>query len=114
MALRSPGKAYSAIQPHASRRFLTFKTTSGRSLTIIKGTPTTTTQDCDCSTQFPQGLQIDHRKPLINTVASYNQHIVIASGENDWPSRIETDESAAGALAKALKDMIGVKGDWFD
>ncbi|KAI4086523.1 MAG: hypothetical protein LQ344_007473 [Seirophora lacunosa] len=114
MALRSSGKAYSAIQPHVFRRSLTFKTTSGRSLTITKGTPTITTQDCDCSTQFPQGLRIDHGRPLINTVASYNQHIVIASGTNDWPSRIETDEGAAGAMAKTLKDMLGVKGDWFD
>ncbi|KAI4120194.1 MAG: hypothetical protein LQ338_007189 [Usnochroma carphineum] len=96
------------------RRLSTFKTSSGRVLAITNNTPTTTSySDCDCDIQFPQGLEIDRSRPLVNTVASYNQHVVIATGKNDWESRIENEEGS-GDMARALKDITKVQGDWFD
>ncbi|KAL8925692.1 MAG: hypothetical protein Q9208_003375 [Pyrenodesmia sp. 3 TL-2023] len=94
------------------RHLSTFKTTSGRTLSITTSlSPTSTT--CDCAIQFPNGLAIDRSKPILNTVTSYNQHIVIATGKNDWASKIENEEGV-GEMARALKDMTKVKGEWFD
>ncbi|KAL8762105.1 MAG: hypothetical protein Q9184_001850 [Pyrenodesmia sp. 2 TL-2023] len=93
------------------RRLSTFKTVTGRVLAITKDI--TPASHCNCDIQFPSGLRIDHDRPLINTVASYNQHIVIATGKNDWASKIESEEGV-GEMARALKDMTKVKGEWFD
>lgn len=89
-----------------------FRTTSGRALPIIEGT-TTTGSDCACAVQLPNGLTIDRTRPLLNTAASYNQHVVVATGKSDWASRIE-DEEGPGDTAKALKDMTKRTGEWFD
>ncbi|KAL8982709.1 MAG: hypothetical protein Q9177_005191, partial [Variospora cf. flavescens] len=109
-----PGTPYRASQSHSSRRFLTLKTTSGRNLTIIKDTPISTAQNCDCSIEFPQGLKIDRSRPLINTVAPYNQHMVIATDTSDWSSQIEKEDGFEGVMARKLKTMTGLKGEWFD
>lgn len=95
-----------------TRLLSTFKTASGRVLPITKDIPTPVSQ-CNCDIHFPSGLKIDHDRPLINTVASYNRHIVIATGKNDWASKIENEEGV-GEMARALKDMTKAKGEWFD
>ncbi|KAI4281579.1 MAG: hypothetical protein L6R35_005615, partial [Caloplaca aegaea] len=114
LAFLYPRTPYRESQFHPSRRFLTLKTTSGRNLTIIKDTPISTAQNCDCSIEFPQGLKIDRSRSLINTVASHNQHMVIATDTSDWSSQIEKEDGFEGVMARKLKTMTGLKGKWFD
>ncbi|KAL8836439.1 MAG: hypothetical protein Q9170_002927 [Blastenia crenularia] len=107
---KADGKTPSGIRYRQSRRSSTFRTASGRTL-LIKTTDTpTSTSSCDCTYQFPQGLEIDRSRPLINTVGSYNQHVVIATGKNDWESRIENEERI-GDMARALKDRTKRTGE---
>ncbi|KAL9602848.1 MAG: hypothetical protein Q9219_001543 [cf. Caloplaca sp. 3 TL-2023] len=101
-----------AIPFRQIRHSSTVRTLSHRTIPVIKGT-TTTTSGCKCDIKFPQGLEIDHSRPLINTVGSHNQHVVIATGKNDWESRIENEEGY-GDMAKALKDLTKRTGEWFD
>lgn len=88
----------------------TFTTATGQSLPITDHAPVTS---CECEANLPPGLDIDHSRPLANTVAPYNQHIVIATGKSDWSSRIE-DEEGEGNMARTLKDMTRRGGDWYD
>ena len=52
----------------------------------------------------PEGLGIDHKKPLAGTAPYYDQHIVIDTGTTTWPSRIESQETPN--LAAMLKGLI--------
>ncbi|KAL8906225.1 MAG: hypothetical protein Q9207_002147 [Kuettlingeria erythrocarpa] len=105
-------RAHRIVRLRQYRRLSTFKTAAGRVVTITKDIHPPSS-NCKCDIQFPQGLEIDRDRPLINTVASYNQHIVIATGMNDWTSKIENEEGV-GEMARVLKDMTKVKGEWFD
>ncbi|KAI4173229.1 MAG: hypothetical protein LQ343_003056 [Gyalolechia ehrenbergii] len=109
---RQAPKLHSAIFFREARHSSTVRSSTGRKLSITRGTPATIS-DCDCNIQLPKGLEIDRTRPLINTVASYNQHVVIATGKNDWESRIE-NEVGVGDMARTLKDMTKSSGEWFD
>jgi Sucrase/ferredoxin-like len=60
---------------------------------------------------MPEGLDIDHKLPLSGTMPSYSQAILIATGKNDWSSRIEDE---AGSLAQKLKGLMGRGGEFSD
>ncbi|MCJ1434884.1 hypothetical protein MMC27_004254 [Xylographa pallens] len=62
---------------------------------------------CSCA-PTPPGLAIDHQLPLAGTKPPYAQHIVICTGRDDWPSRIEDEDGPN--LAKELKGLLGPKG----
>ncbi|MCJ1318319.1 hypothetical protein MMC15_003647 [Xylographa vitiligo] len=66
---------------------------------------------CAC-TPTPTGLDIDHKRPLAGTKPPYAQHIVVCTGRDDWPSRIEDEEGPN--LAKELKKLLGPKGQFHD
>lgn len=82
---------------------------------VIKTCPSPT---CSCAAT-PTGLDIDHQRPLSGTIPGYNQHVVICTGKDDWPRRIE-DESTTGLFgrrrpfARYLKGQVGPKGDLHD
>lgn len=79
---------------------------------------------------MPEGLDIDHKKPLTGTVPRYARHVVIRTGRDDWSSRIEDEESSVQALqgseqeegpgktgvnfAKAVKALVGPRGKYHD
>ncbi|KAL8935870.1 MAG: hypothetical protein Q9211_004475 [Gyalolechia sp. 1 TL-2023] len=105
---RQPLQLHSTINFRQTRQSSTVKATSGRKLSITRGTPATRSE-CACDIQFPKGLEIDRTRPLINTVAAYNQHVIIATGKNDWDSRIENQEGI-GDMARALKEITKRKG----
>ncbi|KAL8687616.1 MAG: hypothetical protein Q9218_006262 [Villophora microphyllina] len=65
----------------------------------------TPTSKCECDDQIPPDLDIDHNRDIANTVAPYNQHIVISTGKSDWASRIE-DEEGPGNMAKIMKNLL--------
>ncbi|KAL8630439.1 hypothetical protein Q9189_003860 [Teloschistes chrysophthalmus] len=50
---------------------------------------------------------------MANTIASYNQHVVISTGKSDWASRIE-DEEGPGNMARAMKGMLKRGAEWHD
>ena len=61
----------------------------------------------------PSDLDVDRVTSLANSVPSYSQHIVIATGKNDWASKIELEpEEADGGdnVAAELKRLLGRGG----
>lgn len=81
----------------------------------IPGCPDPT---CTCAPTppMPEGLPIDHSRPLNATMAPYTQQVLIATGQADWSSRIEEDgvEKSWGSLVRGLKDMFGRGGKYAD
>ncbi|KAI9012601.1 Sucrase/ferredoxin-like-domain-containing protein [Phycomyces nitens] len=49
----------------------------------------------------PTTLNIDHSRPLRNTVPSYAIHLILMTGKSTWPAHIE-DEGMAQALINAI------------
>ena len=87
----------------------TYKTSSGQILDINGEVPTCS---CDCS-PMPSDLDIDYKRPLTNTVANHNQHLIISTGKSDWSSKIET-EKGFGRMAEAMRSLIGPQGEFYN
>ncbi|EDN90634.1 hypothetical protein SS1G_00034 [Sclerotinia sclerotiorum 1980 UF-70] len=62
---------------------------------------------------MPEGLEIDHSKPLNGTMAAYAEQVLICTGKSDWPSRIEEDNSGDN-LAADIKELMGRGGMYSD
>ena len=74
--------------------------------------PTCPSPTCACAPT--PDLDINHSRPLANSIAPYSQHILLSTGQPDWPSRIEEHDSAWGRFAAELKHALGPKGAGFD
>ncbi|CAD6439397.1 040c3b90-2891-45e8-84f2-d47d682969fe [Sclerotinia trifoliorum] len=70
---------------------------------------------CSCAEnpKMPEGLEIDHSKPLNGTMAAYAEQVLICTGKSDWPSRIEEDNSGDN-LAADIKELMGRGGMYSD
>ncbi|KAG6045849.1 hypothetical protein E4U17_008107 [Claviceps sp. LM77 group G4] len=65
---------------------------------------------------MPNGLEIDHTSRLNGVIASYSEHVLVCTGQDDWASKIE-DENGGDNLVADLGDIIlrkGVRGDLKD
>jgi hypothetical protein len=62
---------------------------------------------------MPEGLDIDHSKPLNGTMAPYAEQVLICTGKDDWMSRIE-EENSGDNLAADLKELMGRGGMYSD
>ncbi len=62
---------------------------------------------------LPEGLEIDHSKPLNGSMAPYSEQVLICTGKLDWKSRIE-DENDGDNLAADLKELLGRGGIYRD
>ncbi|KAJ4302144.1 Altered inheritance of mitochondria protein 32 [Collariella sp. IMI 366227] len=62
---------------------------------------------------MPEGFDIDHKAPLNGLISNYAQHVLICTGKDDWPSRIEEDNSGDN-LAADLRELVGPKGKFND
>lgn len=62
---------------------------------------------------MPEGLAIDHKTNLNGLISNYAQHVLICTGKDDWPSKIEEDNSGDN-LAADLKELIGRGGVYND
>jgi hypothetical protein len=62
---------------------------------------------------LPEGLEIDHSKPLNGTMAAYAEQVLICTGKPDWPSRIE-EENSGDNLAADIKELMGRGGMYSD
>ena len=88
----------------------TARQTKSRYEIIPKCPPST----CACA-PMPK-LNIDRTRPIANTVPPYTEHIVIPTGQHDWPSRIEDSDRTTdwGQLTSYLKREFGPKGSAYD
>ncbi|KAI1736687.1 Sucrase/ferredoxin-like-domain-containing protein [Xylaria scruposa] len=86
--------------------------TRPRFLSTVPRCPSPT---CECADtpEMPQGLPIDYKANLNGLMASYAEQVLICTGRNDWPSRIEEDNSGDN-LAADLKELIGRGGTYSD
>lgn len=77
--------------------------------------PTCPSPTCQCADTpaFPEGLDIDHKTNLNGLISNYAQHVLICTGKDDWPSKIEED-NAGDNLAADLKELIGRGGVYND
>ncbi|KAK4453171.1 Sucrase/ferredoxin-like-domain-containing protein, partial [Podospora aff. communis PSN243] len=68
---------------------------------------------CPCAPtpSMPPGFEIDRKTPLNGLISNYAQHVLICTGKNDWPSKIEDD--SGDNLAADLKELIGGRGAVF-
>ncbi|KAI5820106.1 Sucrase/ferredoxin-like-domain-containing protein [Pyronema omphalodes] len=71
--------------------------------------PPPSTPPCACN---PEGLDIDRDTPLMGTMPRYGKHIVVATGQTDWPSKIEMDPK--NELAGKIKAVMKKRGDPFN
>jgi len=62
---------------------------------------------------MPDGLEIDHSKSLNGTMAAYAEQVLVCTGKDDWPSRIE-EENSGDNLAADIKELIGRGGVYSD
>lgn len=66
---------------------------------------------CPCA-DTPK-LDIERKKPLIDTISPHAKHVVVHTGREDWAKRIEDDEEKPN-IAKELKALLGPKGPFYD
>lgn len=90
-----------------SRLLLQLRRSPISTLPTITGCPAPT---CACATT--PDLEIDHIKPLHNTVPRHSTHVVVHTNRDDWASRIE-DEKLPN-IAKELKALLGPKGEFYE
>ncbi|KAK3370182.1 Sucrase/ferredoxin-like-domain-containing protein [Podospora didyma] len=85
-----------------------------------KAPPFPTTQNCPSPTcpcaatpELPEGLEIDHKTQLNGLISNYAQQVLICTGKDDWPSKIEEDTSDDN-LAADLRELVGRGGAYSD
>lgn len=62
---------------------------------------------------MPEGLEIDQKTPLNGLISNYAQHVLVCTGKDDWPSRIE-EENSGDNLAADLRELVGRGGVYND
>ncbi|KAL1881929.1 Altered inheritance of mitochondria protein 32 [Diaporthe australafricana] len=62
---------------------------------------------------MPDGLEIDHKGKLNGLISNYSEQVLVCTGKDDWPSRIEEDNSGDN-LAADLKELFGRGGVYSD
>lgn len=77
--------------------------------------PTCPSPTCECAATpaMPEGLPIDHQGKLNGLISNYAEQVLICTGKDDWPSRIEDDNSGDN-LAADLKELFGRGGVYSD
>lgn len=60
-----------------------------------------------------KGFEIDHGTKLNGLMPAYQQHVLVCTGKDDWPSKIE-DEDGGENLAADLRGYFGRGGSLSD
>ncbi|GAB1314911.1 Altered inheritance of mitochondria protein 32 [Madurella fahalii] len=78
-------------------------------------TPTCPSPTCPCAPtpEMPPGFEIDHKAPINGLISNYAQHVLVCTGKDDWPSRIEEDNGGDN-LAADLRELVGRGGKFSD
>lgn len=109
---RTQIRLYSDGVPTSSRRRIPIPRTTPSFPTIESCPPST----CSCRPipSFPDGLEIDRETDLNGTMAPYYEQILVCTGRDDWPSKVEDSEGVEGPVMKSLREGLGPKGAAFD
>ncbi|KAK1539557.1 uncharacterized protein CCOS01_00871 [Colletotrichum costaricense] len=77
--------------------------------------PTCPSPTCECAATpaMPEGLDIDFKSPLNGVVSGYAEQVLVCTGQDDWVSRIE-EENSGDNLAADLKELFGRGGEYSD
>ncbi|OIW30070.1 hypothetical protein CONLIGDRAFT_597060 [Coniochaeta ligniaria NRRL 30616] len=97
------------LRPPPAARFYTTKPPP---FPVVPTCPSPTCQ-CAPTPAMPEGLEIDHKTNLNGLISNYAQHVLVCTGKDDWPSKIEDDNSGDN-LAADLKELIGRGGVYND
>lgn len=62
---------------------------------------------------MPEGLEIDQQASLNGLISNYAQQVLVCTGNADWPSRIE-EENSGDNLAADLRELVGRGGIYND
>lgn len=65
---------------------------------------------CAATPSMPEGLEIDVKSPLNGVMSGYAEQVLVCTGRDDWPSKIE-EESGGDNLAADLKELFGRGGN---
>lgn len=68
---------------------------------------------CAATPAMPEGLPLDREGPMKGAIAGYAEQVLVCTGHNHWPSRIE-EESSGDNLAADLKELFGRGGTYSD
>lgn len=68
---------------------------------------------CAATPSYPEGLEIDHKSPLNGVITGYSEHVLVCTGQDDWTSKIE-EENSGDNLAADLKELFGRGGKLSD
>ncbi|KAI0413462.1 Sucraseferredoxin-like protein [Xylaria grammica] len=70
---------------------------------------------CACADTpgMPEGLPLDYNGKLNGLISNYAEQVLVCTGQNDWSSRIE-EENSGDNLAADLKELIGRGGIYSD
>ncbi|KAM0347934.1 hypothetical protein ACHAPU_004433 [Fusarium lateritium] len=81
----------------------------------FKTVPTCPEPTCGCAATppIPDDLPLDREGPLKGAIAGYSEHVLVCTGNADWPSRIE-DDNGGDCLAADLKELFGRGGTYSD
>ncbi|KAI9149424.1 Altered inheritance of mitochondria protein [Paramyrothecium foliicola] len=77
--------------------------------------PTCPSPSCGCADTptMSEGLEIDHKSPLNGVITGYSEHVLVCTGQDDWTSKIE-EENSGDNLAADLKELLGRGGQLSD
>ncbi|KAK4159354.1 Sucrase/ferredoxin-like-domain-containing protein [Cladorrhinum sp. PSN259] len=77
--------------------------------------PTCPSPTCSCAPtpEFPPGFEIDRKTNINGLISNYAQHVLVCTGKDNWPSRIEDDNSGDN-LAADLRELVGRGGQYSD
>lgn len=103
-------RACARSTPDAARR--AFATKAAPPFPTI---PTCPAPSCPCAPtpELPEGFEIDHKAPLNGLISNYAQHVLVCTGKDDWPSRIEEDNGGDNLVAD-LRELVGPRGKYND
>ncbi|KAJ3578064.1 hypothetical protein NPX13_g2499 [Xylaria arbuscula] len=62
---------------------------------------------------MPEGLPLDYDAKLNGLISNYAEQVLVCTGQNDWSSRIE-EENSGDNLAADLKELLGRGGVYSD
>ena len=63
--------------------------------------------------ELPPSMSIDYKTALSGTMAPYAEQVLICTGQDDWLSKIE-EENSGDNLAADLKELLGKGGMYAD
>ncbi|KAK3327888.1 FMI1 protein [Cercophora scortea] len=111
------GSAIKQQRQHVPRQFLgtRYKSTTHKAAFEFPTVPSCPSPTCACAPtpELPEGFEIDHKTKINGLISNYAQQVLICTGKDDWPSRIEEDNSGDN-LAADLRELVGRGGIFSD